>query len=57
MNLVAGAAITESTSVGAIDAHLLNVTAKTGITLTSTHNHIATLGTDHTTSGPNHVTQ
>jgi hypothetical protein len=43
-------------SSGAITASLLNVTADTGIELTSTKNKIKKLGTDKTTSGPNKVT-
>jgi len=38
-------------------AGLINVVAETGISLTSTHNNITTVGTHTTTSGPNQITQ
>jgi hypothetical protein len=44
------------TSKGAISANLLNVTADSGIELTSKSNKIKNLGTDKTKSGPNKVT-
>jgi filamentous hemagglutinin family protein len=56
INLVTTGAASESKN-GAIRASkLLNVTAGTGITLTSKKNAIEKLGTDTTTSGPNKVT-
>ena len=48
----AGSTQGEVSGTGAITAHLLNVTANTGIDLTGA-NDIAVLGTDHTNSGPN----
>ncbi len=45
------------TTAGAIIIDTLNVTAQTGITLTSPSNNITTLGTDTTASGPNNITQ
>jgi len=54
VTLKSAGSVTE-TSAGAIVTHKLNVTAKTGITLTSTSNNITTLGTDTTVSGPNSV--
>lgn len=56
INLVSTGAVTESTSAGAIETGLLNVTADTGITLESKLNKIKKLGTDTTKSGPNKVT-
>jgi hypothetical protein len=44
------------TNAGAIVANLLNVTASTGIDLTSKKNAIQKLGTDKTTTGRNKVT-
>jgi hypothetical protein len=55
VNLVSAGNVTESNS-GAISAAVLNVTAGTGITLTSKLNKIVKLGTDKTKSGPNKVT-
>jgi hypothetical protein len=55
VNLVTTGEATES-SAGAITASLLNVTAGTGIELTSTKNKIKKLGTDKTTTGQNKVT-
>jgi hypothetical protein len=55
MTLVSGANVTESTSTGTVKADTLNVTAQTGIDLGSTLNDITTVGTDHTTSGPNTI--
>ena len=46
---------TES-STADITAAKLNVTANTGIELTSTNNHITAVGTRHTNSGPNKIT-
>jgi hypothetical protein len=46
---------TES-KAGEIEAKLLNVTADTGIELTSKKNKIKKLGTDKTKKGPNKVT-
>lgn len=40
-----------------IDASTLNVTANTGIELTSDRNNIGSVGTDTTNSGPNDITQ
>jgi len=54
IDLVSAAKDLEASS-GAIVANKLNVTAVTGIDLTSALNNIAQLGTDTTTSGPNHV--
>jgi hypothetical protein len=51
VTLVSAGKVGESTSTGAIVTHKLNVTAKTGISLTSTHNNITTLGINTTTSG------
>jgi hypothetical protein len=46
----------KESSAGAILAKLLNVTANTGIELTSKTNKIKKLGTDKTKTGPNKVT-
>jgi len=54
VDLTAAAKATEKSS-GAIIANLLNVTADTGITLTSTHNDITNIGTDQTNTGPNRI--
>jgi hypothetical protein len=54
VNLVSAGKATES-SAGAIVASLLNVTADTGIALTSSKNKIKKLGTDKTKSGSNNV--
>ena len=56
INLTSGGKVTES-SAGAVLAHLLNVSANTGITLTSTSNDITSVGTDHTNSGSNTIDQ
>lgn len=42
-------------SAGAVIASLLNVSANTGITLTSSLNDITTVGTDHTNTGSNTI--
>jgi hypothetical protein len=55
MNFVTTGKATE-TKLGAITAKLLNVTANTGIELTSRNNAIKKLGTDKTKTGPNKVT-
>lgn len=55
VNLQSAGKVTEN-STGAIIANLLNVTADTGITLTSSLNDIGSVGTDTTNSGPNHIT-
>lgn len=55
INLATTGEATES-AAGAIDANLFNVSAVTGIELTSKKNKITTLGTHTTTSGPNKVT-
>ena len=47
-----GSSTGEVLGTGAITANLLNVTANTGIDLTGA-NHITTIGTDQTNSGPN----
>ncbi len=54
VTLISAAKVNETTA-GAIVADKLNVSAQTGITLTSPSNDITTLGTDTTTSGPNRV--
>jgi filamentous hemagglutinin family protein len=56
VDLTSAGEATESSS-GTIVASLLNVTAQTGISLTSSNNNITTIGTDMTTSGPNDITQ
>jgi hypothetical protein len=48
--------LTES-SIGAIQVGTINATADTGILLTSSHNAIATIGANHTNSGPDQITQ
>jgi hypothetical protein len=50
-------ALTESSTLGTIDVFTLNAVANTGITLTSPNNAIATIGTNHTNSGPDEITQ
>jgi hypothetical protein len=55
INLVTTGEATE-TSAATITASLLNVTADTGIELTSAKNKIKKLGTDKTKTGPNKVT-
>lgn len=55
VNLVTTGEATE-TNAGAITASLLNVTADTGIKLTSAKNKIKKLGTDKTKTGQNKVT-
>jgi filamentous hemagglutinin family protein len=55
IDLVTTGEATES-SAGAIDTKLLNVTADTGIDLTSKKNDITKLGTHKTNKGPNKVT-
>jgi hypothetical protein len=56
INLVTTGEVSES-SAGAITAStILNVTADTGIKLTSAKNKIKKLGTDKTKTGPNKVT-
>jgi hypothetical protein len=55
VNFVTTGEATETTK-GAITASLLNVTANTGIDLTSQANKIKKLGTDKTKTGPNKVT-
>ena len=55
IDLVSAGKVTE-TNADAIVANLLNVTAQTGITLTSSKNKIKKLGTDKTKTGPNKVT-
>ena len=47
--------VAESTSTGAVITHLLNVTAKTGILLTSLLNNITVLGTNTTASGGKNI--
>ena len=49
--------LTESGSLGAIKVSTLNATADTGITLTSANNAIGAIGTNHTNSGPDKITQ
>jgi hypothetical protein len=56
VDLTSGGDVTE-TSAGAVIANLLNVSADTGITLTSTSNDITTIGTNHTNSGPDTIDQ
>jgi hypothetical protein len=56
ISLVTTGEATEDSKKGAITAKLLNVTAGTGIDLTSKHNAIKKLGTDKTKTGPNKVT-
>jgi len=51
VTLVSAGNIGESTSTGAVITQLLNVTAKTGISLASPLNDIATIGTQHTDTG------
>ena len=55
VTLVTTGKATESSS-GAITASTLNVTANTGIALTSSRNAIASVGKDKTRSGPNNIT-
>jgi hypothetical protein len=55
INLVTTGEATEN-SAGTITASLLNVTAGTGIELTSAKNKIKKLGTDKTKKGPNKIT-
>jgi hypothetical protein len=55
INLVTTGEAKES-NAGEIEAKLLNVTATTGIELTSKKNDIKKLGTDKTKKGPNKVT-
>ncbi len=55
LTLVTSGAANE-TATGAIIANTLNVTAQTGISLTSTHNMISHVGKDKTKSGPNNIT-
>jgi filamentous hemagglutinin family protein len=57
LNLNSVTNVTEDATTGAIDAGILNVTAQTGISLTSSNNNIAAIGTDTTASGPNKITQ
>ena len=54
VNLVSAAQALEF-STGAIATGLLNVTAQTGILLTSSNNNITAVGTDSTTTGPNKI--
>ena len=56
VTLVTSGEATEDAS-GEIDASTLNVTANTGIELTSTRNDILAIGTDQTDSGPNDIVQ
>lgn len=56
VNFSVGGEITEENGTS-INANLLNVTANTGIELTSDNNDITTIGTDHTNSGPNEIDQ
>jgi filamentous hemagglutinin family protein len=56
VNLMSAGQANESSS-GAIVASLLNVTAQTGISLTSSNNNITAIGTDATASGPSNITQ
>jgi len=51
--LVSAGEILEGSSGAVTATKLLNVTAKTGIKLDSSHNHIAKVGTRKTNSGPN----
>jgi hypothetical protein len=46
----------KETAIGALDTSLLNVTAQTGVTLTSTLNAIGAVGVDTPGSGPNLIT-
>jgi filamentous hemagglutinin family protein len=57
INLIAGGEATESGSGAITASNILNVTADTGIVLTSPNNNIANVGTDQTNSGPNRITQ
>jgi hypothetical protein len=54
IDLMSAGDITESSSGGIITS-LLNVSADNGISLTSTANNIATVGTDQTNSGPDDI--
>jgi len=54
VTLTSAGNVTETTA-GAIITHKLNVTAKTGISLTSPSNNITVLGTHTTVSGPNNI--
>lgn len=47
----------DESAQGAIEANTLNVTASTGIELTSEHNQIKAIGKDTTKSGPNKITK
>ena len=55
LTLVTSGAANE-TNTGAIIANTLNVTAQTGISLTSPLNMISHIGKDKTKSGPNNIT-
>lgn len=56
VDLMSAEQANESSS-STIVASLLNVTAQTGISLTSSNNNITAIGTDTTVSGPNDITQ
>ena len=51
VTLISAGNVAESASTGAVITHLLNVTAQTGISLTSLLNNITVLGTNTTASG------
>jgi fibronectin-binding autotransporter adhesin len=56
VDLTTTGAATETKKASIAASKVLNVTANSGIKLTSKHNAITKLGTDTTTSGPNKVT-
>ena len=55
VTLISAGNVGESTSTGAVVTHLLNVTAHTGISLTSLLNNIAILGTNTTVTGTKNI--